>query len=1055
MGWIHEQLSKQLADWEIRGRGWNVWPAPVFPEPQFRPFRGYKFPSEPVIDDGRKPTFLSSLIANLSQSLSTKPPKPPPPVDEPEEEPELEMLVRNELVELQISIPAKQAAKPQEFARILSQLTFCQEPVAFEIIATAQRIITQFVVHPDDVAILRRQIKAHLPEAAIIESTNVLQDAWTQNEESKAAIVEFGLHQEFFTPLAAVDHDPFVGLIGAMAELGPSELAVFQVIFSPVANDWAGSINRALMDGIGKPIFVNAPELTAQAERKTSSPLFAAVVRIATQAGRFHQAWLIARNMASTLSVFSDADANELIPLENEEYPFDEHWLDVVFRQSRRSGMILNLEELIGFVHLPSADVREPKLVRETGRTKAAPKCAEGLLLGTNTHGNQTTDVRLTPEQRAQHMHVIGVQGSGKSSLLFNMIRQDLENGQGFALLDPHGDLVEQVLAIIPPDRIDDVVLIDPADPTHAVGFNILLAHSDLEKRLLASDLVSVFQRTSTTWGDQMNSVLQNAIMAFLDSSRGGTLVDLRRFLLEPAFRHQFLATVSNANVLYYWKKGFAQLSGNKSIGPVITRLDTFLEPKPICHMVCQRENRIDFSKIMDSGKIFLAKLSQGQIGKENSFLLGSLFVGKFQQTAMSRQEQSLSSRRPFWLYIDEFHYFSTPTMSELLSGVRKYQLGLVLAHQELRQLQRDPEVASAVLSNPYTRVCFRLGDEDARKLADGFSFFEARDLQNLDPGQAICRLQRSDCDFNLSVSFPQYSDPQSASPTREAVVKASREKYSTPREVVNAELVRSMGLDDAEPTQKTSEPPKSEVPKQPFPKAPDAPRPEPPPIVSEPVPLPVKPSEVPKTETPPYSKSKEGRGGEQHTTIQMRIKAAAIARGFGAETENETPDGKGSADLVIKNAHRAIACEISVTTTIDHEFGNVAKCIKAGFLHVAVISSSPARLKQIEQAVKGGLGADESARVGYYSPDAFIAHTEKLAKEDAAKPLPTSAPSEKFIRGHVVRVHKPNLTYEEDKEQKKPQISLVTANVLRSRKKKKSGEPPAPPNSSTGENAS
>jgi hypothetical protein len=231
---------------------------------------------------------------------------------------------------------------------------------------------------------------------------------------------------------------------------------------------------------------------------------------------------------------------------------------------------------------------------------------------------------------------------------------------------------------------------------------------------------------------------------------------------------------------------------------------------------------------------------------------------------------------------------------------------------------------------------------------------------------------------------------------------------------------------------------------------------------VSSVAPKPATPTPAPASPTPEEKpipqedskKSKEGRGGEQHTTIQMRVKAAAIACGFGAETENETPDGKGSADLVIKNAHRSIACEIAVTTTIDHEFGNVAKCVKAGFLHVAVISSSPARLNQIEQAVKGGLGANDSARVGYYSPDAFIAHIEKLAAEDAAKPLPTSAPSEKVIRGRVVRCHSPKLTQEEDNQQKKAQISIV-AEVLRSKKKKKAGAPPASTDSVPGENGS
>src|SRR6185369_530541 len=226
------------------------------------------------------------------------------------------------------------------------------------------------------------------------------------------------------------------------------------------------------------------------------------------------------------------------------------------------------------------------------------------------------------------------------------------------------GDLVDRILGIIPLDRIGDVVLLDPSDEQYSVGFNILSAHSDLEKNLLASDLVSVFQRLSSSWGDQMGSVFNNAILAFLESTRRGTLADLRRFLVEPAFRTDFLKSVADPAVLYYWQKGFPHLSGNKSIGSVITRLEAFLAPKPIRYMVSQPENRLDFASIMDSGKIFLAKLSQGLLGKENSYLLGTLLVSKFQQLAMARQSKQQALRKEFWVYIDEFHNFITPSMA-------------------------------------------------------------------------------------------------------------------------------------------------------------------------------------------------------------------------------------------------------------------------------------------------------------------------------------------------------------------------------------------------------
>ncbi|MDP3179801.1 MAG: type IV secretion system DNA-binding domain-containing protein, partial [Spirochaetaceae bacterium] len=418
---------------------------------------------------------------------------------------------------------------------------------------------------------------------------------------------------------------------------------------------------RSVTHADGSALFVNAPELLPGAKEKVSRQLFAAVVRIAVSAESDARVWEIATNVAGALGAYGSRSGNELVPLRNDEYPAEEHERDLIRRQTRRSGMLLNAKELTGFVHLPSGDVASPRLRQKSGKTKALPaelKRGRGIEIGMNHHHGVETPFVLTNEQRVRHVHVIGASGTGKSSLLFNMVRQDVESGAGLTLLDPHGDLIDRVLEIIPTERVGDVVLIDPSDEEFTVGFNILSAHSDWEKNLLASDLVSVFRRNSSAWGDQMNSVLQNAILAILESDRGGTLLDLRRFLLEPAFRNEFLKTIRDENIQYYWRHGFASLSGNKSVGSIVTRLDAFLSPKPLRYMVGQKANRLDFGDIMGAGKILLAKLSQGAIGRDNAHLLGSLLVAKIQSEAMSRQRESEASRRDHFLYIDEFHDF-------------------------------------------------------------------------------------------------------------------------------------------------------------------------------------------------------------------------------------------------------------------------------------------------------------------------------------------------------------------------------------------------------------
>jgi hypothetical protein len=535
---VHEQLTAQFHQWEQRGRGWHLFPEPIELEPPFVPFRGHFQPPALPVDDGHRPTALSSFVQKLSQKLRTEPP-PLPPIPDEEEEPEPVPLVRGSLVELQASLPDKLDIFKDAFEQFLLNLSLCREPIAFELIGIHKKVSVQFVASEGDAPLLRRQLQAYFPEAVFIPRDKGLEQAWDRSQSDEALAVEFGLRNEFMLPLASGRLDPFIGIVGALAELKPAELGLFQVLFQPVQHPWAESIVNSVTHADGKPYFVNSPELAGAAENKTARPLYAVVVRVLFCADNFDRIVQLARDLTGSLRVFAHPAGNELIPLHNDGYPPEDHIEDVLRRQTRRTGMLLNSDELTGFVHLPSTAVRSPVFQRQTNKTKAAPGILrqKGLLLGENEHAGETVEVRLSSEQRTRHTHIIGASGTGKSTLLFNLIRQDIENGEGVAVLDPHGDLIDQILGIIPANRVADVVLVDPSDEEYSVGFNILSAHSDLEKNLLASDLVSVFQRLSTSWGDQLNSVLQNAILAFLESDEGGTLADVQRFLLEPGYR--------------------------------------------------------------------------------------------------------------------------------------------------------------------------------------------------------------------------------------------------------------------------------------------------------------------------------------------------------------------------------------------------------------------------------------------------------------------------------------------------------------------------------------
>jgi hypothetical protein len=1012
MGSLDERISEQFAAWEQRGRGWQVWPEPVLPEPPFQEFKGYSLAPTEVVDDGRKSGLLASLFDSFKASSK------PPVIVEEQEEPEPALSEHPLTTEFVAALPAKMTVSDETWRAFLDALHVCTGPIAFELFGKGDRISLQLASSSHDAPALHRQLTAFVPDVPFIQTEKSLAEGWAQ-AAGIGFIVDFGLANEFMLPLQVQQPvDPFVGLVAAMNELHRDETAVFQILFHPVQHPWAESVWNSVTDKKGKMLFVNTVPLIPGTKEKLASPLFGVVIRAAAQAETFERAAVLVQNMARALHTFARPENNHLIPLTNDDYPFEAHEEDLLNRQSRRSGMLLNREELSGFVHLPGDEVRSPRLRRQSLRTKAAPVLSPtGLLLGTNEHAGRNVEVRLNAEQRVRHTHIIGASGTGKSTLLFNLIQQDIESGEGLAVLDPHGDLIDRVLGVIPPERVQDVVLLDPTDEEFSVGFNILSAHSDFEKNLLASDLVSVFRRLSTSWGDQLNSVLNNAILAFLESSEGGTLSDLRRFLLDAEFRNRFLETVRDPDIVFYWRKAFPQLGGNKSIGPVLTRLDTFLGPKPIRYLVSQKANKLDFADILDSGKIFLAKLPQGQIGKENSFLLGSLLVSKFQQLAMSRQRMSQELRRNFWCYIDEFHSFITPSMAEILAGARKYRVGLILAHQELHQLQRDAEVASA-MANCATRIVFRVGDGDAHALEKGFSSFVAKDLQNLATGEAVARIERSDGDFNLSIPRPEEIDLAQAAEIRNRVITASREKYATPRAEIEAAQVRAMEVEATVPTkkpvEKKAEPPKTE----------NIPEPavEPPPAeISSPLP-PV--TEVRKPAALPLI---EGMGGAEHKAIQKRIKEAAESVGFLAVIEKEIPHG--SIDLALLKSGVGVACEISVTTTIDHEFGNVKKCLDAGFTQVAVISGKAQRLEQIKAAVMAGMGTEKSAWVGYFTPDQFI---EWLRALPLAESSPVSSePAVTIRRGRTVTRKAPALTAEERRLKEAAWMAL-NAEVMR-----------------------
>ncbi len=930
-------------------RGHTVWPHRVALEPPYTPLLATRRIPRAPIDDARKPSAWERLTGG-QQAL---PPAAAPVIAAvPAQRDRVP-----DIVELQLLVPKDFTAKAELMRRCLISLASLGHRVAFEVIGEYKKVVAVIACESTVRSEVLNALRAYFPETRVRQRSEDLLGTWA-GHEGWGAVLHLGLEDRVFQALQTEDRadaDSLIEIVGRMVGLEPGEMAVVQILFEPAVGGWGNDLIQ-----FGRSI-EDVDRVLPRIEEKFREPLFAVVARVATLAKNADRAGSLAESIAAGLSVSTRSQTNRLVLIDKNDHSFDTESLDLLDRETRRSGMLLSLSELTTLAHLPSAMVRTPTLVRQATKTRAAPATAvnQPFLLGVSEHEGDTQSVGLTTENRLRHTYCIGASGTGKSTLLLSMVCQDIEAGRGFAVLDPHGDLIEDILARIPAERASDVVVFDPSDEAYPVGFNVLSAHSDVERTLLASDLVGVFRRFSTTFGDQMASVLGNAILAFLESSEGGTLLDLRHFLLDKEYRARFLETVQDDEVAYYWQREFPLLKGNPQAS-ILTRLDTFLRPKTIRYMVAQRQDRLSLRRIMDTRQILLAKLSHGAIGEENAYLLGSLLVARIAQAAMSRQDEDASKRIPFFLYMDEFHHFMTPSIASILSGARKYGLGLILSHQEIRQLKsRSDEVLSAVLGNAYTRIVFRVGEHDAKALADGLSFFEARDLQNLGIGEAIVRIERPDFDFNLRTSQPDPIPENLADARRKAARAASRQQFAVPRDEIDSVLRESRGRRDVGATTERS----TTRPNRPSE-----------PSLSSPV-----------SDTRGSLERLPGRGGSQHKYLQSLVKKMGEDRGYLVSLEKTVLEGHGHVDALLEKDGLRIGCEISVSTRLDHEVGNLTKCLAAGFDFSVLLSTNETLLAD----ARSDFGESEP-RVRFLSPAAFPAFLLELEVDAGVAPQPT-----------------------------------------------------------------
>lgn len=335
---------------------------------------------------------------------------------------------------------------------------------------------------------------------------------------------------------------------------------------------------------------------------------------------------------------------------------------------------------------------------------------------------NQRKVFGIKRTDRRAHIYLIGKTGTGKSTLIETLIRHDLEAGQGLALLDPHGDLVARVLATLPEHRKDDLIYFNVPDSAKPLGFNPLESVSPQKRALATANLVEVFKKIwNDSWGPRLEHILRNALLALLDQPQS-TLADVLKLLTDRSFRKDTVAQVYNPQVRDFWLReyeGYPSYFRAEAIAPIQNKVGAFLADPLLNRILTQPKSAFDLRRIMDEGKILLVNLAKGKIGADTAALLGALLVSKIGMAALSRSEVPEEDRRDFYLYLDEFPSFATLSLTAMLSELRKYRVGLILAHQYLMQL--DLQVRDAVLGNVGTIISFRLGLADAEVLAKEF----------------------------------------------------------------------------------------------------------------------------------------------------------------------------------------------------------------------------------------------------------------------------------------------------------------------------------------------
>ncbi|MBA3733560.1 type IV secretory system conjugative DNA transfer family protein [Patescibacteria group bacterium] len=641
-----------------------------------------------------------------------------------------------------------------------------------------------------------------------------------------------------FKTYEAFDHDPLNIILNSFSKIQKEgEGAAIQIIFAPKGDYYNKKYNFAIEQiekGIPTKEAIDLPETVSgtlkkgvfslfksgpkpdeekkpidsdaiqKIKLKTSATIVSTNIRLVASAPSQPDAERILQGLESSFNQFTDTASNGLKIKRLEKAALASMLRNFSFRAyDSEQNLPLNLHEVTTLIHFHTNALAPTPQLKQS-QSVAAPAPSEisktGTLLGINTYRNVDTPIYMQDEDRLRHLYTIGQTGTGKTTLLKNMIIQDINSGQGACFIDPHGSDVLDILSNIPQNRFQDVIYFDPSHTERPMALNMLeydRTHPE-QKTFVVNELFSIFQKlyggVPESLGPMFEQYFRNATMLVIeDPDSGCTLLDVSRVMTNKEFRQMKLANCKNPVVYQFWTEVAEKAGGEASLANIVpyitSKFDVFLANDIMRPIIAQEKSSFDFRKIMDQKKILLVNLSKGRLGDINANLIGLILVGKILMAALSRVDVINQTFPPFYLYIDEFQNITTNSIATILSEARKYKLSLNIAHQFIAQLQDD--IKDAVFGNVGSIAAFRVGAEDAEYLEKQFSpVFTAKDIMNIDNYNAYLKMLvggKPVKAFNIKASTPPKGNPE----VIDKLKQLSYLTYGGNREEIEADILK------------------------------------------------------------------------------------------------------------------------------------------------------------------------------------------------------------------------------------------------------------------------